>query len=203
MDQLTKAQRALAKFYEISDALIAAAAQEFAPPPSKGDRCAEYATWIGRQSEGIKNAWLTELIGGSKSKLRTEILAQFRKDQPSQSWPTVQLGRTIAELQTAAEGIQQAMDTKSAATSARKRAGKLAKMAADPAPYLEKTEQLVAERTTDSYHKVSQLLADLREALADSDRVELAERQAQKLKKMNPTLRHLTAALRRQGFVPK
>ena len=203
LDQLTKAQRALAAYYEISDALIAAAAQKFAPIPSKGDRRTEYAEWIGRQSEDIKNAWLTELMGGSKSKLRSEILAQFRKDQPSQAWPTVRVGRTISELQTAAEGIQQAMETKSAAESARKRAGKLAKMVADPAPYLEKTEQLVAERSTDAYQQVSRLLADLREALADSGRSELAERQAQKLKKMNPTLRHLTAALRRQGFVPK
>jgi hypothetical protein len=203
LDQLTKAQQALAKVYEISDALIAAASQEFAPLPLKVDMRAEYAEWIGRQSESTKNAWLTELISGSKSKLRTGILAKFRMDRPSQAWPTVRLDRTIAELQTAAKEIQRGMKKKPAAEATRKRAKNLANMAADPAPYLQKTEQLVAERTTDSYGQVAQLLVELCEAFAETGRAELAEQQAQKLKQMNPTLRHLTAALRRQGFVPK
>jgi hypothetical protein len=49
----------------------------------------------------------------------------------------------------------------------------------------------------------SRLLADLREALAGSKQSDLAEKQARKLKTVNATLRHLTAALRRQGFVKK
>jgi hypothetical protein len=203
LDQLTKAQQALATFYEISDALIAAAAQEFAPLPSKVDRSEEHAEWIGRQTDTSKNKWLTELMDGSKPKLRAEILARFSRDQPPQSWPTVKLDRTIAELQTAAEEIQHRMKKKAASQAARKRAKKLANMATDPAPYFQKTEQLVAERTTEAYGQVAQLLVDLREALAETGRSELAELQAQKLKQMNPTLRHLTAALRRQGFVPK
>ena len=85
----------------------------------------------------------------------------------------------------------------------RKRNRELAKMAADPTPYLKKTEQLVTERSTHAYAQASQMLADLREALAETGRSAIAEKQAQKLKQMNPTLRHLTAALRRQGFVPK
>jgi hypothetical protein len=203
LDQLTKAQRALAKFYEISDALIAAAAQEFAPLPSRIDRRTQYAEWIGRQSEATKNAWLAELMDGSKSKLRTEILEKFSKDQPTQTWPTVQLDRTIAELQTAAQEIHRRMKKKAASEAAHKRAKKLANMAADPVPHFQKTEQLVAERTTDAYGQVAQLLVDLREALAETGRSELAERQAEKLKQMNPTLRHLTAALRRKGLLPK
>ena len=47
------------------------------------------------------------------------------------------------------------------------------------------------------------MLADLREALAGSERSNLAEKQALKLKTRNPTLHHLTAALRHRGFVPK
>ena len=76
-------------------------------------------------------------------------------------------------------------------------------MAADPTPYLRETERLVAQRTTDAYRQVSELLADLREALAGGKQSNLAEKQALKLKTKNPTLRHLTAALRRKGFVPK
>lgn len=203
LDQFTKAQRALAKFYEISDALITAAAQQFAALPTKADRRSQHADWLRALPQATKDAWLAELMSGSKSKLRTEILAEFNKLQPADSWPTVKLDRTIAELRTAANEIQRAMDDRKATEAARKRARQLASMADDPAPYLEKTEQLVTQRTTDAYQQVSQLLADLREALAESGRAELAERQAQKLKQTNPTLRHLTAALRRQGFVPK
>jgi len=203
LDQLTKAQRALAKFYEISDSLLAAAAQQFATPPARTDRRAQRAEWLRAQPVATKDSWLAELMSGSKARLRTEILAEFNKQQPADTWPTVKLDRTIAELRAAADEIQRGMDNKAAAEAAGKRAKKLASMAADPAPYLKKTEQLVAQRSTDAYQQVSQLLADLREALADTGRSKLAERQAQKLKTHNPTLRHLTAALRRHGFLPK
>jgi hypothetical protein len=203
LDQLTEAQQELATFHEISDALIAAAARDCPPMPSNVDVRTQYVEWLRGQSEATKEAWLVEMIGDAKSKLRTEILAEFRMDRPRQAWPTAQRDRTIAQLQAVAEEIQRARDKKVASEAARKRAIKLAKMAADPAPYFQKTERLVAERTTEAYQRVGQLLADLREALAETDQAGLAERQAQKLKKMNPTLRHLTAALRRQGFVPK
>ena len=92
---------------------------------------------------------------------------------------------------------------KAVAKAARQRSRHLKKMAADPTPFLRKTEQLVAERSIDAYQQISELLADLREALADGKQSNLAEKQALKLKTKNPTLCHLTAALRRKGFVPK
>lgn len=203
LGQLTKAQRALAEFYEISDALLAAAARQAAPLVQNDDRHAGFAEWVGRQSEDVKNNWLTELAMGSDRKLRTEILAKFRTDLPTASWPTTRADRTVAELMAAAAEIQQARDKKSVEDRVRKRNRELAKMAANPTPYLTKTEQLVAERSTTAYAQASQMLADLREALAETGRSAIAEKQAQKLKQMNPTLRHLTAALRRQGFLPK
>ena len=51
--------------------------------------------------------------------------------------------------------------------------------------------------------EAAKLLADLREALVGSKRSGLAEKQALKLKTAHPTRHHLTAALRRQGFVKK
>jgi hypothetical protein len=203
LNQLTDAQGALARFYEISDALIAAAAQNSASVPASVDMRTGIAEWLRGQSEATKDAWLAEVIEDSKSKLRSKILAEFRKDRPDTTWPTVPSDRTIAELQAASQEVQLAINKKTAADAARKRTRKLAKMAADPASFLKKTEQLVSQRTTEAYQQVSALLSDLREALAETGQSNLAERQAQKLKKMNPTLRHLTAALRRHGFVPK
>ena len=50
---------------------------------------------------------------------------------------------------------------------------------------------------------IATLLKDLREALAGTKQAHLAEQQAQKLKKENPTLNLLTSELRRAGFVAK
>jgi DNA invertase Pin-like site-specific DNA recombinase len=119
------------------------------------------------------------------------------------SWPTVEAGRTIAQIEAAAEEIERDQEKEAAAKAARQRASRLKKMAADPTPYLRKTEQLVAERSTDAYEQIAELLADLREALAPSGQSNLPEKQAFKLKTENPTLRLLTAALRRRGFLPK
>jgi hypothetical protein len=76
-------------------------------------------------------------------------------------------------------------------------------MAADPAPTLRETERLVQLRSRDSYLEIATLLKDLREALAGTKQAGLAEQQAQKLKKKNPTLHLLTSELRRAGFVAK
>ena len=203
LHELSDAQTALAQLYEISGAFVAAAAQQFAPLPGKSDSCDAYADWLRAQPQTTKDAWLAELMSDTSSEVRTQILAKYRNDRAAPAWPTIRLDRTIAELQATAAEIQRNKDVKSAAAAKRKRAQKLVKMAADPATVLKKTEQLVAQRTTEAYEQVGQLLSDLREALTESGGSELAERQALKLKQMNPTLRHLTAALRRQGFVPK
>jgi hypothetical protein len=203
LDSLTKAQRALARFYGLSDALIAAAVQDIPSPPTIKDTRKAYLKWLQCQSESQKDTWLVALMSGPSSKARSEILAHFRRVRPASTWPTIELDRSIAELRATADEIQRAVDNRKEVEAARKREAKLAKMAADPSPYLDKTEQLVAQRTTDAYRQVGQLLADLRESLAETGRSCVAEQQAEKLTKMHPTLRHLTAALRRQGFVPK
>ena len=68
---------------------------------------------------------------------------------------------------------------------------------------MRETEQLVKGRTRDAYSKISKLLAELRESLAGSEQTGLAERQAQKLRKENPTLHLLVSELRREGFLAK
>lgn len=199
----TNAQCALAEFCGISQAMIAAAAQQSGPLPSVADQSSCYSQWLADQPDANKNSWLTELLNDSESSVQAKIRAKFEKTAGVPSWPTVEAGRTVAQLRATAEEIHCAKKKASDAKAARQRANQLKKMAADPTPYLRKTEELVAERTTDTYEEASRLLADLREALAGSKQSDLAEKQAHKLKTANPTLHHLTAALRRQGFVKK
>jgi hypothetical protein len=203
LDKLTKPQRALAEFYGLSKAVISAAAKHGPPLAKHADSEKPYSTWLQNQPESIKNAWLTQLMTDPHSAVRSEILADFQKTHSAPAWPTKVVDRTIADILGAAEGIQRSNDRKEAAEVARRRAAKLAGMAADPAKTLRETEELVTQRNITDYAKIAKLLADLREALSGTGQSGLAEHQARKLKENNPTLHHLTAELRRQGFLKK
>jgi hypothetical protein len=203
LDKLTGAQRALAELYEISEALIAAAARNTPPLPEREDSTKQHAAWLERQPQATKTAWLAQLMADPRLAVRSEILKEFQKSQRSPPWPTVALGRPIAELKATGEEIQRDRNRRQAEAAARQRAKKLAAMAADPTPTLRKTEQLVKERSVDAYEQLATLLAELREALAGSAQTDLPEQQARKLKSDNPTLRMLISELRRKGFLKK
>ncbi|MGD1278643.1 MAG: hypothetical protein ABR964_15635 [Tepidisphaeraceae bacterium] len=203
LNKLTDAQRALTKLYGLSEALIAAAARNSPPPPKRTDSDRHYATWLQHQPEATKIEWLHQLMADPRAAVRSEILAEYQKSQTTPSWPTIRLDRTIAEIRTAAEAIQHEQNRKHAEAAARRRAKKLAEMAADPTRTLRETEELVEERSLETYHQIALLLADLREALSSTDQSSLAEQHARKLKDKNPTLHHLTAELRGQGFLKK
>jgi hypothetical protein len=201
LDKLTDAQRGLAELYELSEVLIAAAARNIPSLPDQKQPKNQYATWLQRQPEATKIAWLAQLMANPHSAVRREILAEFQKSQGTPSWPAIRLDRTIAELKAAADKIRCEKDTKEAEKAARQRAKKLADMAADPTRTLSETEQFVKQRTIEAYRQIAVLLADLRDALSGSDQSSLAEQQAGKLKNKNPKLHRLTAELRGQGFL--
>jgi hypothetical protein len=203
LSKLTKAQRALAELYELSEALIRAAAGESPPLPESTVSAESYADWLAGQTEGLKNEWLVQLMNDPHAGVRAEILAAYQKNQSVPSWPTVRVKRSVADIMTAAEAIQEQLDRKKAEKAARARAEKLAGIAADPTATLRETEELIKERSTKSYEKIALLLADLRTALGSSDQANMAEHHARKLWIQNPDLRHLTSALRRQGFLKK
>jgi len=203
LGDLSKAQRALAELYGLSEALIAAAAQESLPVPDGSSSQPDYEEWIRHQSEESKNAWLTSLMNDPASPVRAELVASYRNELSLPKWPTSKSNRTITQLETAATEIAQKTRQRAAAKAARQRERRLAKMAANPTATLRETERLVAQRSTDAYRQVAELLAELREALVESGQSDLAEKQAQKLKAKNPKLNRLTSELRRQGFMPK
>jgi hypothetical protein len=179
---LTGAQFALAELYQLSPALIRAAGQESSALPAKKDSPSAHIEWLQAQPEEAKIAWLERIIAGADTAaVRGEILDEFRKANLAPPWPTKHAGRTIAELETAAEEIQQQQKL-------------------NPAKHLGQTEELLAERSTDAYQRLAALLADLRDALAGTDRADLPKQHAQKLRKQHPTRKHLISELRKQGF---
>lgn len=203
LDQPTDAQRAVAEFYGLGDSFFAAAARGAPPMAAKEKGDVHYADWLKSQPESTRIDWLLRLMVDSQANVRREMLAEFRKSQNISTWPTANLSRTVSELLASAEKIDAEKQRQKSAAAAEKRAANLAAMAADPKPTLLETERLVTMRSTQSYAQIASLLANLREATAGSKHANLAERQARKLKDANPTLKTLTGALRKKGFVPK
>lgn len=203
LGKLSNAQRALAELYGLSDSLISAAAQGSPPRATQDNPRNQHAEWLQGQMQSTKDAWLLQLMSDADSTVRNEILAKFRKSRHVSAWPTVRRDRTIADLEATADVLQEKANRKSAEKAARQREKKLADMAADPAPTLRETEQLVKHRSIKTYRQIAGLLADLRESLAGTDQSRLAEQQARKLAKDNPTLRMLISELRREKFLAK
>lgn len=203
LEQPSDAQQALMELYELGDAMIAAAAEASPPLPARHDERVEAARWLQTQSTTIKDQWLVELITDPRPDVRSVIRAEFQKSRNAPAWPTAAGRRTVAQLLKAADEIKRERERQAAERAARERAKRLAEMAANPTPTLRETERLVKERSMNAYQKIAALLADLREALAGSVQSAIAERQAEKLKKENPTLRMLVSELRRKKFLPK
>lgn len=203
LKNLTPAQCALAELYGLSDALIAAAAQQSQPIPKDFSSKLAYGDWVRLQPETAKNAWLARLMADSDSSVRAELLDSYRTAQDSPTWPTTPPSRTIEQLLAEESEIVEKAEQKAAAKAIQQRIKRLHSMAEDPEATLREAEQLVAQRGSLSYQKCAELLSDLREALAGSDQSGLAEEHAQKLKADNPTLKQLAGALRRHGFVTK
>lgn len=203
MGKLTAAQQTLAEFYGLSESFLAAAAQGSPSQSAVADASAAQQEWLRQQPDAKKTAWLSKLLSEPGSSVRTEILADYRSTQATPSWPVVQMGRTISELNAIADEIALEAKNKAATAAARKQAKRIADMATDLQPYLKETDQLVATCTGNGYRNAATILAELRDALAGSANAELPEQQARKLKEQYPTKKLLASELRKQGFIPK
>ena len=131
LDQLTDAQTALAEFYGVADALLAAAARNAPPMPARPGSGNQYGEWLARQPEAIKNEWLAALMADPHSAVRSRLLVEFRQSQSPTLWPTAHLGRTIAELESAADEIGEQQSRREAAAAAKNPATRLKKVALD------------------------------------------------------------------------
>lgn len=203
LKKLSHAQAALAEFFGIDDALLDAAAAASPPLYPRASPQAALQEWLHDLPSATKDGWLFRLLSEEDAAVRRDVLNAFRQNSEAASWPVVPGRRTIAQLAAAADHRSRVAEQQAAERKKAARVQKLAEMAANPALFLEQIPRLVSQRSLTSYQKVGVLLADLREALAASDQADLAERQAQQLKRQHPTLRQLAAALRKQGFLTK
>lgn len=203
LKNLTPAQEAFAEFYGLSDTLLAAAAKESLPLTTEAKSKPDYATWLKSQPEKLKQVWLEAIMENLAPAVRAEMLAKFRAESEVRAWPTTNSNRTIAQLMELSQDIAKEEEQKAAARATRQKEARLAAMAQDPNKTLRETEKLVKERNATAYSQIAELLAELRDVLSTTGRTNIAEKQAQKLKTANPTLKLLVSELRKKGFLPK
>lgn len=206
LDRLTAAQRSLADWYGIDEALLREAAKS-GPPPASAAKSHSPVDWLRSVPPAMKDAWLARLLSEPHAPVRDEMLAAFRKVHPEPTWPTAAGSRTIGELtEIVNSAARERQEKERALEQARLQAAlekRLRSVALDAPVILKETEKLVAERTAKAYSIAATKLAELSRALAGTDRAKLAEQHALKLRQANPRLYRLAEELKMHGLLPE
>lgn len=182
LGHLTKAQRSLAEFLMIDEALIRAAAEASAEGASEGAARAEKTKWVEKLPEAEKNAWLLRLLDAEddESSVRTALRVRFREATASHgaSIANNQERRAVIELLKSAQTIQLEIDHEVAEKRVREEArqarekeerrDKRRKELTGREPQAwDEVDRLIGAKKTDEYDQAVSLLKDLLD-LADS-----------------------------------
>ncbi len=201
LDKLPRELAAMADFYEVSEDLIAAAADRSPPLGNTADAGAEIASWLARQSADALRKLVRRVLEDDAAAARAETLAKIRDETKSAAWPLAEPQRTLAELHEAAKAVSQRRIERQKKTAEAKRRKRLKSIAADPEKTIAHVEKLVQQRSTQSYRQAAEELVDLREALGPEAGPARAREVAQNLRRKNPTLNILIGSLRKRGLL--
>lgn len=199
--KLPRELAAMAEFYEVSEALIAAAAERSPPLDKTTDAGEAMENWIARQSADTLRTLVRRVLEGDATSARAETLAKIRDEKKTATWPLAEPKRTLAELREAANGVRQRRIERQKKAAEAKRRKRLKSIAADPEKTIAHVQKLVKQRSTDSYRQAAEQLVDLREALGSEAGPARARKVAQHLRRKNPTLKILSGTLRKHGLL--
>jgi hypothetical protein len=174
---LTAAQRALAEFLRLDDALLTIAAHTSPPLEQVADDPDTLAAWVARLSATEKNQLLQRVVRGEAARVRMEMLRRFRGDNA----PTVPVPsrRTVADLLDDAarqrSDCQRRLDAQRAEQEARQeraralaRERRLDELAREADAAWSRVHAMIATRKPTDYDAAVTLLTDL-QALAERD----------------------------------
>jgi hypothetical protein len=201
LGKLTPALETIAEFYEVDQDLIAAAAEQSPPLPKTTDADATLKKWIAKQSPRDLRELVERLLGTDAAATRAKTLSAIRAATPAAAWPMAERSRTLAQLRESAGGLgKRRMQQEQAARDAARRK-RLETIAADPGQVVANVHKLVKMRAVESYRQAAEELRDLREALGPQKGPARARAVAEKLRRANPRLHRLIAALRKHGLL--
>lgn len=200
LGKLPPALEAMAEFYEVSQDLLAAAADHSPPLPKTAGADKTLKTWIGKRSKDELRDLVEKLLADDAAATRVETLSRVRNQAGAATWPMAEPARTLAELRELADHLRDRRLQREQRAREASRRKRLKAIAADPKKVIARVQELVKERSVHSYQEAARELADLREALGP-DGPSRARSVAAKLRRENPRRHHLIAALRRQGLL--
>jgi hypothetical protein len=201
LGKLTRAQSAMAGFYEVSDDLLAAAAERSPPLAKSTDAGRSLKAWIDKQSKDELRSLVRQLLASEAEATRAETLSRIRDEAGGASWPLADPTRTLAQLRESAEAQRDKRCRREKLAQEAARRKRLGTISANPDKALASIERLVKERSVASYEQAARELVDLGEALGPDQGPVRARAVAEKLRRENPRLKHLAAALKRQGLL--
>lgn len=185
-------------------------------PPLKGSVENEHAaatnTWVSKTKVAQARELLLRFLTEDPIGVKAEILAEIRDSQPPASWPHVPGTRSFQQLRNAAGAlrdkavaVEKTKETqkakRAAAKTEKERKKRMERMISDPKKWLVETEDLVNDRGRDNYQAAAEILADMREALGESEGDSITRKQAAHLCNKHPTLTQLKGAMRKRGLV--
>jgi hypothetical protein len=197
--KLSGAQKALAEFLRIDDALIeAAAAASVGDAPAEPSR-EDLARWVKRIPAADKDAYLLRFLAEDGDvPLRAEMTKQFRDDTApaGAARPSGAKRRTVSQLFAAREAIAEEKKRKAAEKAARDRARREKEQADARSKHLDalalreskawkQAEDLIATKRPKDYDEAVALLVDLRDLAARSGRTAEAESRIRDLRRLH------------------
>ncbi|MGO9112343.1 MAG: hypothetical protein ACLP9L_24195 [Thermoguttaceae bacterium] len=201
LGKLAPPLKSMAKFYEIGQDLISAAADRSPPLSETTDAGETLKQWIGKQSKANLQELVQQLLAHDGPASRAETLARIRNETPTAAWPMAEPSRTLAQLHESASELRVRRATREQKASDAAHRKRLETITADPRALIANVEKLVKMRSVSDYERAAQELADLREALGPTTGPARARAVAEKLRRENPRLNGLVAALRKHGLL--
>lgn len=201
--ELTPALAAVAELYEVSEDLIAAAAERSPALPTSAGAGDSAADWIAKRSKQELGELVSRLLGDDAATVRIETRAQIRDESGTPTWPMAEPTRTLAELLASADriGERRQKEAERAADEARRK--RLASIAANPQELISNVEKMVQSRSTAAYERAARELVDLQEALGPEKGPSRARTVAERLRRKHPRLNRLVSALRKHGLLDR
>lgn len=186
----------MARFYELSDFLLDAAAELSSKPLAKSDAAKTTKTWLASKSPAEIAAIVEEILISDPSGVKSKLLSEIREAAPASIWPLTPGTRTLKQLRTRQGELETSWQERETKKEEKRIAKKLKSIADDPQGTEKKIIQLVTTGDRDKLKEAAKLLDDFANVVGKVQ----AKVLSAKLIASHSSIRGLRATLKRHGY---
>lgn len=210
--EVSQACYTLLGFYGIGPHMLQVLSETVGPAPSQPNQIDFITPWVNEKSEIEVRKLLCELLGENTSQCKAEALAAARSELEVPSWPVTpcpysweelieRTNKLISEENARIRAKEEAAAKRKARKQEKKRQKRMQEMAENPEQWLAQTDALVQERGTENYHKATEILIELQQAIGGDAGKQVVYKHAAHLTKTHPTLHKFKSILRKRGLL--